>query len=80
MSEKKKSDFRYATGDAAVPWAAIGEHVWREDLMNIVRLLVKPGSDQATFDAALARVEGAVGALCEAGQPATKLSLGDTVK
>lgn len=80
MSEKKKSDFRYATGDAAVPWAAIGEHVWREDLMNIVRLLVKPGSDQAIFDAALARVEEAVGALCEAGQPASKLSLGDTVK
>ena len=80
MSEKKKSDFRYATGDAAVPWAAIGEHVWREDLMNIVRLLVKPGSDQATFDAALAGVEEAVGALCQAGQPVSKLSLGDTVK
>ena len=80
MGEKKKSDFRYATGDAAVPWAAIGEHVWHEDLMNMVRLLVKPGADQAGFDGAMSSVEEALAELCAAGQPVSKLSLGDTVK
>ncbi|MCD6361764.1 MAG: DegT/DnrJ/EryC1/StrS family aminotransferase [Armatimonadetes bacterium] len=78
--EKKKSDFRYATGDAVVPWAAIGEHVWHEDLMNLIRLLVKPGDDEAGFNAAMASVEQAISDLCARGRPVPKLSLGDTVK
>lgn len=78
--EKKKSDFRYATGDARVPWAAVGEHVWREDLMNLIRLLVKCGGDEGAFCAAMERVEQAVGELCACGEPVPKLSLGDSVK
>jgi len=79
-SEKKKSDFRYATGDARVPWAAVGEHVWHEDLMGLIRLLVKPGADQAGFEGAMATIEEALGELCACGTPVPKLSLGDTVK
>jgi len=78
--KKKKSDFRYATGDAAVPWAAIGEHVWHEDLMNMIKLLVKCGSDEAGFCGAMDSVEEALTELCACGQPTSKLSLGDTVK
>ncbi len=78
--QEKKSDFRYATGDAQVPWAAIGEHVWHQDLMGLVRLLVKPGEDEGAFNGALASVEEALSELCACGQPVAKLSLGDTVK
>ncbi len=78
--QEKKSDFRYATGDARVPWAAIGEHVWHEDLMGLVRLLVKPGGDEQAFQGAMTGVEEALQELCACGRPAAKLSLGDTVK
>ncbi|MEA3403000.1 MAG: DegT/DnrJ/EryC1/StrS family aminotransferase [Armatimonadota bacterium] len=78
-SEEKKSDFRYATGDAQVPWAAIGEHVWHEDLMGLVRLLIKPHEDEEAFSGAMQRVEEALQELCACGRPVAKLSLGDTV-
>ena len=78
--EKKKGDFRYATGDAKVPWAAVGEHVWHQDLMNLIRLLVKCGDDEAGFCGAMDSVEEALAELCACGQPVPKLSLGDTVK
>lgn len=79
-SGQKKSDFRYATGDAEVPWAAIGEHIWHEDLMDMVRLLVRECDDADTFQASMERVEEALKDLCACGRPASKLSLGDTVK
>lgn len=44
LSKKKEavSDFRYATGPARVPWAAVGENVRSEDLLARLRLLVRP--------------------------------------
>ncbi|MFO8078696.1 MAG: DegT/DnrJ/EryC1/StrS family aminotransferase [Armatimonadota bacterium] len=76
----RKSDFRYATGDATVPWAAIGEHIWHEDLMGLVRLLVKPHGDEESFEGAMTEFEEALTSLCACGRPTAKLSLGDTVK
>jgi perosamine synthetase len=78
--QEKKSDFRYATGDATVPWAAVGEHIWHEDLMGLVKLLVKPAGDEAEFAGAMANFEEALASLCACGRPTAKLSLGDTVK
>jgi dTDP-4-amino-4,6-dideoxygalactose transaminase len=77
---ERKSDFRYATGDATVPWAAIGEHIWHEDLMGLVRLLVKPHGEEEAFEGAMTEFEEALASLCACGRPAAKLSLGDTVK
>ena len=78
--EKKASDFRYATGPATVPWAAIGEHLGHDDIMRLVSFLMTPGGDSEAYDAALSAVASAVKGLCEVGEPVTKLSLGDTVK
>lgn len=78
--QEKKSDFRYATGDALVPWAAVGEYVWEQDIMRLIRFLVRPGDDPQSYEAAMTRVEEAVRGVCATGKPASKLSLGDTVK
>ena len=43
--EKKKnvaSDFRYDTGEAKIPWAAVGENIRENDIMDIVRFLIRP--------------------------------------
>jgi len=38
--EKEKSDFRYDTGEAKVPWAAIGETMNIGDISSIIRFLI----------------------------------------
>ena len=35
MKKKKSADFRYNTGEAKVPWAAVGEYIRKEDLDNL---------------------------------------------
>lgn len=83
MGDKEKdkaSDFRYATGPAAVPWAAIGEHLGYEDVMRLIRFLLREGEDRECYERAMAKVESALSEVCETGEPVTKLSLGDTVK
>ena len=44
--DKPASDFRYATGEARVPWAAVGEHLDDEDLMRLVEFLARPEAGQ----------------------------------
>ena len=41
MEKKKASDFRYNTGETKVPWAAVGENYNAEDLMTIIRFMMK---------------------------------------
>ena len=41
MAKKKASDFRYNTGETKVPWAAVGENYNAEDLMAIVKFMMK---------------------------------------
>lgn len=80
MSEESKpGDFRYNTGPAAIPWAAVGEAVGREDLLTVLRCLVRPGADEAAYEQALARVAEDLGGLLAVGGLATKLSLGEHV-
>ena len=59
--EKKASDFRYNTGETKVPWAAVGENYNAQDLMTIIRFMMK-GKGEA-YDEALKTVEKDVLAL-----------------
>ena len=54
MAKKKASDFRYNTGETKVPWAAVGENYNAEDLMAIVKFLMK--GDGEDYEAAVKAV------------------------
>ena len=73
MEKKKASDFRYNTGETKVPWAAVGENYNAEDLMTIIRLMMK-GKGEA-YDEAIKAVEKDVYALDKVAAPPAKLSL-----
>ena len=73
MAKKKASDFRYNTGETKVPWAAVGENYNKEDLMAIIKFMMK-GEGEA-YDAALAAVEKEITALDQVSAPPAKLSL-----
>lgn len=77
--ESKPGDFRYNTGPTVVSWAAVGEAVRQEDLLSILRCLVRPGEDEAAYERALGCVAGDLEALLEVGSLTTKLSLGEQV-
>ena len=82
MEEKKraKSDFRYSTGEAKVPWSAIGESVKTDDISEIVKFLIPPGDDKDSYDEQFLKVEEEIKKLKEKGSYSTKLSLGSKVK
>ena len=75
------SDFRYDTGEARVPWAAVGESVRHEDIMAMIEGLVRPlEGGKGRYEAQLAKVAKELEKLAAVGQYAGKLSLGDSVK
>ncbi|MDI9604422.1 MAG: DegT/DnrJ/EryC1/StrS family aminotransferase [Bacteroidota bacterium] len=78
--EKKKSDFRYQTGDARVPWAAVGESVTVSDIEAMLRFLIQPGEDPSAYDNQMSKVMSALQDLAGKGVYASKLTLGDNVK
>lgn len=83
MEEKKKSgsDFRYDTGEARVPWDAVGEKINSDDVLEIVRFLIPKGDkDGAAYKKQLSKVKDEIYRLWEKGSWATKLSLGNKVK
>ena len=80
MKQSEKSDFRYNTGDAKVPWDAVAVKPDTSLVMDVVRFLIGPGTDTSAYAAAAIKVEGAVEELYRHGRPATKLSLGAQVK
>jgi perosamine synthetase len=78
MPEKTKpSDFRYSTGEARVPWAAVGENYNAEDVVDVVKFLIQKTDDR--YDSILERVESGIRELVKHGKPPGKLSLGDHV-
>ncbi|MCD6351132.1 MAG: DegT/DnrJ/EryC1/StrS family aminotransferase [Armatimonadetes bacterium] len=80
MSERA-SDFRYSTGEARVPWAAVGEHLNLDDIEALLRFLVQPRQGaEAEYETAVAAAREAVQRMFEAGGPATKLTLGGKVQ
>lgn len=81
MEEKKaKSDFRYSTGEAKVPWAAVGENVNTDDILEIVKFLIPPGENKDEYNEQLLKVEEEIKKLKEKGRYATKLSLDKKVR
>ena len=81
---KKKppsSDFRYSTGAARIPWAAIGEPVRERDVLELVRFLLPPAAGRAkAYAAKLKRLAAALGELRRNSSTVGKLSLGPRVK
>ncbi|MEN6346792.1 MAG: DegT/DnrJ/EryC1/StrS family aminotransferase [Armatimonadia bacterium] len=82
MPDKQQpaGDFRYSTGAAQIPWAAVGEHLGACEAKSILRFLARPQPGQeSAYEERLATLEQAVDALWQVAAPATKLSLGDKV-
>ena len=76
--KKASSDFRYNTGAARVPWAAVGENYNERDLMAIVKFLMQgEGKD---YETAVKAVAEKVHALAGVSAPPGKLSLGSEVE
>ncbi len=79
-NEKVKSDFRYDTGAARVPWAAIGENLNIEDIESILKFIIPSGEDHDAYNQQLIKVKEEIWKLMVKGQLAAKLSLGSNVK
>lgn len=77
---KNKSDFRYDTGEAKVPWAAIGENIQLDDISSIIKFLVPPGKDNSVYETHFKNLKNEIEKLLQCGQTVTKLSLGAQVK
>ncbi len=73
MAKKKATDFRYNTGETKVPWAAVGENYNREDVMAVIKFMMK--GEGADYEKALAEVEAKINALDAVSEPPAKLSL-----
>lgn len=80
MTTEEKSDFRYDTGDSKVPWDAVAVKPDKSLVMDVVRFLIKEGSDPQAYAAAVRKVEAAIEEMATAGQPASKLTLGKNVE
>lgn len=80
MKKQEKSDFRYDTGEAKVPWSAVGENMNIEDIASIIRFLIPGAKNDPAYMEQLARVTDELEKLHEQGAYATKLSLGSNVK
>jgi hypothetical protein len=75
--ETKPSDFRYSTGEAKIPWAAVGENYNADDIIDIVKFLIQKSDDR--YDAIFKVIESNIRDLVNHGKPPGKLSLGDNV-
>ncbi|HHW48553.1 MAG TPA: DegT/DnrJ/EryC1/StrS family aminotransferase [Clostridiaceae bacterium] len=74
---KKPSDFRYNTGDARVPWAAVGENYNVSDILEIIKFLMQ--GEGPEYEEALRAVRAQLEKLDKVSSPPGKLSLGDKV-
>jgi len=78
--EKKVSDFRYNTGEARVPWAAVGENINEEDIMEIIKFLIPQGDEEEdVYQDQLKKVREEIKKLIDKGRLQTKLTLGSKV-
>ena len=78
---KAATDFRYESGTARVPWAAVGETVKAQEIEEIVKFLIPAGSaDKAHYDKQLQKVTAEIEKLASIGAYAGKLALGSRVE
>jgi len=83
MTTKKKAsaDFRYDTGEAKIPWAAVGEPVSEQDITEFIKFLLPPATGkQKAHSAQLKKVADEVMQLRACAGTAGKLSLGGNVQ
>lgn len=84
MSKRKKkeaADFRYDTGPARIPWAAVGEAFNKEDISDMLSFLCPAAPrQQKKYKAQFQRVRRELDKLLALSQPASKLSLGSRVE
>ncbi len=73
----KTTDFRYNTGETAVPWAAVGENYNVHDLMEIIRFLMQGSGKE--YEDAITAVWEQVKKLDALSTPPGKLSLASKV-
>ena len=79
-TETKASDFRYNSGEAKLPWAAVGENINPQDVAEIVRFLIRPVAGRETeYHQQFERLSREMKGLAGVGQPAGKLTLGAQV-
>jgi len=77
---KKRSDFRYDTGPAKVPWPAVGESINMDDILEIIKFLIPKGDkDPKSYDEQLLKVRDEIKKLHNKGYYQTKLTVGDKV-
>ncbi|MBR9999895.1 MAG: DegT/DnrJ/EryC1/StrS family aminotransferase [Cyclobacteriaceae bacterium] len=79
-SEKAKTDFRYDTGEARVPWAAIGENLNIDDLESIIKFIIPSGEDEFAYNQQMANVREEIKKLIGKGRLVSKLSMGSQVQ
>lgn len=72
-------DFRYDTGQARIPWPAVGESYRGEDVIQLVEFLLGPGEDKASYRRAAREAARAITKLAHLSQPASKLTTGRQV-
>jgi perosamine synthetase len=77
-TKKSKSDFRYSTGDAKVPWDAVAESYTAEDASRIIRFLMQ--GEGAEYDSLTKEIETRLEKLADISRPPAKLSLGPIVE
>ena len=65
---KGNSDFRYDTGNARIPWSAVGEPVQKQDVLEMLRFLMppKPGKE-SEYEARFVRLSKDFSALSRHG-------------
>lgn len=81
MAEKKSGgDFRYAVGEAKVPWHAVGEFYRAQDVLEVVKFLLPEGEDEGAYRTRLAAVAHDLDELSKSANVATKLTLGKKVQ
>ncbi len=79
MKEKKTSvDFRYNTGNARVPWAAVGENYDTEDVLEIIKFLMQGSGND--YDNEIKSIAAGLKKLSEISSPPGKLSLASKVE
>ena len=81
MKKKKATtDFRYDTGEARVPWAAVGEKVNVDDIVEIIKFLVPGSEEDEDYNQQLSEIENGMRKLWSKSSGATKLTAGKKVE
>jgi len=77
---EQQGDFRYAAGDAKVPWHAVGESFSRKDTLEVIKFLLPQKEGATGYDKCLRDIGRGLSALAGMSHPATKLTLGSWIE